>query len=440
MPSQADYSELVRQTQQGDQKGLDRLARLVEGRLRAYIYRLTLDHDLTQDLLQETLLQMVESVKQLERADALWPWLYRTALGKVQHHFRDKGKEAEAKRLLLVSAAPPSASASSDSIDGLNTMIHKELLEATFEAIGRLGLRQRAVLVLRCFEQKSYAEIATIMDCSEMATQVLMFRAKRSLRRHLSRRGFKTALLSVGLGMFARRTASTDAASVTVAVARATLEVGVPAKAIAIVGTQLGMAVGVALTAVVLAVAGWNATHRKGSPEPSAAAGPDVASLSTTFEYPSRLLATHDPDGDGWNGIEADQVVSTPVDPNAWLCGAPFSEQSSVVLPTGHWIELAFSGRIVDAPGDDIFVVEWGANGERARVLVTDGQGHARVLGEVRTAPAGLQIPTESGFDLADVRVPFVPRAVRILSTSGGGGTSGFDLHSVRARVGRERD
>jgi len=148
MHSDADYSELVRRSQQGDQESLDRLAHLVEGRLHAYIYRLTLDHDLTQDLVQETLLQMVESVKHLERADALWPWLYRTALGKVQHHFRDKGKETEAKRLLLARAAPPLPSASLEGIDGLSAMVRKELLEAVFEAIGKLNLRQRGVLVI----------------------------------------------------------------------------------------------------------------------------------------------------------------------------------------------------------------------------------------------------------------------------------------------------
>jgi len=232
-----------------------------------------------------------------------------------------------------------------------------------------------------------------------MAAQVLLFRAKRSLRRHLSHRGFKTGLLSVGLGMFARRTASAGATSVAGSVGRAALEVGVLARIIATSGTQWGIGVGVAITAVVLAVAGWGATRQKGShfPLPSTAARSDVALLSTAFEYPLRLLAVHDPDGDGWKGIEADQLIPISVDPNVWLCGAPLSEQSSVVMPAGHWIELMFDGRIVDAPGDDVFVVEWGANGERARVLVTDGDGSARVLGEVATGHLGLQIATESG-------------------------------------------
>lgn len=437
MYSDADHSELVRQIQQGDRNSLDHLAHLAKGRLRAYIYRLTLDHDLTEDLLQETLLHMVESLRQLERADAIWPWLYRTALGKVQHHYRGKAREAEARRLLLARAARPSSCVSMDGSEGLSATVRKELLEAIFEAIGTLNLRQRGVLVLRCFEQRSYAEIATIMDCSETAAQVLFFRAKRSLRGHLSHRGFKTGLLFIGLGMFARRTASAGAPSAMGVVSYAALEVGVLAKLVAIVGTRLGLGIGIAITAVVLAVAGWGAAHQKAShvSQASTVARSDGALLSTAFAYPFRLLVAHDPDGDGWKGIEADQLVPVPVDPNAWLCGAPLSEQASVVLPAGHWVELMFSSRIVDAPGDDIFVVEWGANGERARVLVTDGQGNAGVLGEVTTGHSGLQVPTESGFDLADIEVPFVPQAVRIVSTGGGGGTFGFDLHSVRARV-----
>jgi len=97
---------------------------------------------------------------------------------------------------------------------------------------------------------------------------------------------------------------------------------------------------------------------------------------------------------------------------------------------------------VVGGPGDDIWVVGWGANGERARVFVTDGQGRVQTLGDVTIAHSGLQVPTESGFDLADVDLAFKPRAIRIISAGGGGGTPGFDLHSVRARVpvGRERN
>ena len=61
-----DCITLVRDAQRGDRESLSRLTQLAQRPLSIYIYRLTFDHDLTQDLLQETLLQMVKSFTKIE--------------------------------------------------------------------------------------------------------------------------------------------------------------------------------------------------------------------------------------------------------------------------------------------------------------------------------------------------------------------------------------
>src|SRR4030043_142590 len=81
---------LICQAKLGDRGAMDCLAETARQRLYAYIYRLTLNHDLAQDLLQETLLKMVESIRDLEHPEGFWCWLFRTALGNVQHYYRDQ--------------------------------------------------------------------------------------------------------------------------------------------------------------------------------------------------------------------------------------------------------------------------------------------------------------------------------------------------------------
>ena len=93
MDTENGFVQLVRQAQLGDRVSLDRLAEGARQRLCAYIYRLTLNHDLAQDLLQETLLKMVENIKELEHPERFWSWLFRTALGNVQHYYRDLARE-----------------------------------------------------------------------------------------------------------------------------------------------------------------------------------------------------------------------------------------------------------------------------------------------------------------------------------------------------------
>ena len=59
MKENINYPSLINHAQLGNQESMNRLAELVRERLSAYIYRLTLNYDLTQDLLQETLMELV---------------------------------------------------------------------------------------------------------------------------------------------------------------------------------------------------------------------------------------------------------------------------------------------------------------------------------------------------------------------------------------------
>ncbi|MDI9431396.1 MAG: sigma-70 family RNA polymerase sigma factor, partial [Planctomycetota bacterium] len=152
MCTDIDIVELVRQAQHGDRQRMDRLAEAARSRLCAYIYRLTLNHDLAQDLVQETLLRMVEDIGNIERPDRFWPWLFRTALGQVQHHYRDQAR-ARQIGFSLVSRQRFSDYLAHDRDNGLDRLMRKELAEAVVDAMAQLKLTYRSVLTLRCYEQ-----------------------------------------------------------------------------------------------------------------------------------------------------------------------------------------------------------------------------------------------------------------------------------------------
>lgn len=241
MCTDVDTIELVRQAQRGDRPAMDRLATVARGRLYAYIYRLTLNHDLAQDLLQETLLKMIESVKDVEHPDRFWSWLFRTALGHVQHYYRDRAR-AEQIEFSSVSRKRLCDYLSRDHDDGLNRLMRKELAEAAVDAMAQLKLTYRNVLTLRCYEQLSFAEIADLMDCKELRARVLFFRARHSLRRRLTSRGFGKGLLVTALGLFGWLTAPADSASAATTVTATSLHVGVAATIAGIAGTPSGLA------------------------------------------------------------------------------------------------------------------------------------------------------------------------------------------------------
>ncbi|MHC4558097.1 MAG: hypothetical protein ACYS80_12425 [Planctomycetota bacterium] len=71
MKKNFDYVKLVERAQLGDKHCLDRLTELAEERLREDVGRITLDHDLTQDIVQETLLEMCKILGKLKRSELM---------------------------------------------------------------------------------------------------------------------------------------------------------------------------------------------------------------------------------------------------------------------------------------------------------------------------------------------------------------------------------
>jgi len=244
---------LVTKARQGDQQSLSELSKLVEPRLFAYIQRLTLNRDLSSDLTQETLLEMIKSIQNLKHAERFLYWLFQIALMKVRRHFQEKQK----KRTIPFSALekdfsfePPSP----EPFDRLDELERRELTEAVFGAVRKLGISHRSIVALRCYERMRYSEIAELMDCSEIKARVLFYRAKTALKKQLSLHGFSRAYLVVALAIFGFLTAPSKAAAAAGSVTTASLEVGPAAVFVSFLGTKLGVAVTAGLAVVTISV------------------------------------------------------------------------------------------------------------------------------------------------------------------------------------------
>jgi RNA polymerase sigma-70 factor (ECF subfamily) len=246
-------SELVRLAQLGQQGCLDRLVETVELRLRAYIYRVTLDHDLTGDMVQETLLEMIKSLKNLQNIERFWPWLYRIAHSKVQQHYRQKHQKP-AYQMSALDQVPLNEKSQSYHRNALEDLIHQETAQKVLTTMGDLKQQHRAVLSLRCFEQMSYSQIAVALECSEMTARIHFFRAKQSLKKHLTHRGLGKGTLLISLGLFAKLTSPAGAASQVAPVTAASTKVGITATVLGAAGTKAGVAA-ITLAAGLCAVA-----------------------------------------------------------------------------------------------------------------------------------------------------------------------------------------
>lgn len=239
MESMINNNELVRlvkRAQLGDRESQNRLAEAVRVRLGEYVFRLTMQEDLTQDIVQESILEMFRVFKKLRRAERFWSWLHGIAFNKIRRHYGRQWRH----RTTSLSEATFEIPAK-DSQNALAGMINRELKQVVIRSMQELSPRHRAVLTMRCYEQMPYVKIAQVMGCTQFGAQALFYRAKKSLAKKLSRHGLGKQYLLAALVLFGKMTATTEATAMKVSITAATLKVSAAASVAAMVTSKTGV-------------------------------------------------------------------------------------------------------------------------------------------------------------------------------------------------------
>lgn len=247
-----EQTTLVENAQNGCQTSLNRLAEGIRPRLEQYVYRLTLDRQLTQDVVQETLTIMVKALGKLEKTDRFWPFLRKIALYKA----RDAQKAEIRRRDVHDRLTPPTIVEDNH----LAEQINRELKEIVVHSMQALQPDHRQVLTLRCYEEMDYSEIAAVMDRSPFAARMLFVRAKKALQKQLARHGVRKATLLTALIIFGKITATSEAAAAGTTVAAGSLKAGVTAGILAAFMTKIAAMVLMAATIMGGGLTLWKIT------------------------------------------------------------------------------------------------------------------------------------------------------------------------------------
>jgi RNA polymerase sigma factor (sigma-70 family) len=431
----------IRQAQAGNMQSMSAVAEQVRQKVNTYIYRLTLDYHLTQDLTQETVLEMIKTLPKLKipHVNGFWGWIFRTALGKVQHHFRLQGS----RRLARKTTSDDSVLKSQASKDNnpMDALVSEEIRKAVLDAMKAIKIKYRNILVLRCFENLSYGQIAGITGGSELKARLLFFRAKHSLKNQLEQHGFKRDHLLAALTIFAGLTLrSGEKAAAGEVVLASTLETGLGISLASLMSAKAAIA-GIC----ILCIAGFTASMIKPKPTSNIGVKELYAHLYPLYDNgefvdPSSIIAANDPDGNGFLIIDQDRP-QTPVQQlhtsqlHIDLVNQP---RMGLLLSKDHWIELGFDGPIHDGSGPDILLREWGCRGT-IRVFLTDSSGQLFELPQPQCWRMGIcRNEHIIDFDLNGLNLSFEPRAVRVLGlTDRFGRHHGVEFLSVRARIQR---
>lgn len=136
-----------------------------------------------EEITQDVFVAIHFALEKFEHKSEMSTWIYRITINKSIDFIRFKNRKKRVDRILSI-FYPNSTELKHDGTDFNHPGVVMEQKEATqllFAQINELPDNQRTALILNKIEQKSLAEIATIMNLSHKAVESLIQRAKTKL-------------------------------------------------------------------------------------------------------------------------------------------------------------------------------------------------------------------------------------------------------------------
>jgi RNA polymerase sigma factor (sigma-70 family) len=168
--------QLMLAVRDGDLDCMGPLFERHHGPLFGYLVKLTGNRTAAEDIAQVVFQRMLKYRHTYRNDGSFTAWMYHLARRCASDHFRKSGPVAVDPSELEMradEALPADESAASRD--------DHELLR---RALGRLDREDREVLLLSRLQELSFAEVATILECSVGAARVRAHRALRALRDH----------------------------------------------------------------------------------------------------------------------------------------------------------------------------------------------------------------------------------------------------------------
>jgi RNA polymerase sigma-70 factor, ECF subfamily len=172
-------AELVARLKENDDEAYREVVARFGGPLYGYIYGITGDHHLSEDVLSDTYLRMIEKIDSYTFYGVPFKaWLYRIAHNLAINALK------RTKRLVGADALESTASPVDDPATTVAAQLEADAVRA---ALAELTDEQQQVVLLRFVAEQSTTEVAQALEKTENAVKQMQFRALRSLGRLLER-------------------------------------------------------------------------------------------------------------------------------------------------------------------------------------------------------------------------------------------------------------
>ena len=161
---------------------IDRVYRMYGREIYLYLYTLGKDHQLAEELRQETFLKAILSLP--DSHTNVRAWLYTVARNLFYNTAKREGRRVGAlSEEFDEEPADNSHNPENTVLDGLQN-------RSLYEALLRLDSVKREIISLQYFSGMSGREIAAILGLREENVRVLSYRAKKELKQLMEEQGY----------------------------------------------------------------------------------------------------------------------------------------------------------------------------------------------------------------------------------------------------------
>ena len=189
MSAQADPDALLMlRVKRGDCAAFAALVEQYKQPLFNFVFRTLRDETETEDVAQNTFLQVWKSRARYERTAKFSTWLFTIARNLCLNEIRRRSRHPAES---LEETHPEHDDQPSRQYEDkkiflpTETALHGELAQKIEEALAELPENQRTAILLCRQDELSYEEIAEVLDCSLSATKSLIHRGREFLKEKL---------------------------------------------------------------------------------------------------------------------------------------------------------------------------------------------------------------------------------------------------------------
>ena len=180
MSSQSDL-ELIADFQSGNETAFNELVLRYQERIYWIARRFMSDHDAADDIVQEVFCKAYEGLASFRRESGVYTWLYRITVNIALNALR-RQKLRDFFRIDEVFDVRDEGLDRPDEL--VEKQEHRSLIE---EAVARLPEKQKAVFIMRYYEEMPYEEIAKVLKTTVGGLKANYFHAVKKIGEYIKR-------------------------------------------------------------------------------------------------------------------------------------------------------------------------------------------------------------------------------------------------------------